>query len=355
MNRPASLTIGLIGAGDIASRHAEELRDERRVRIAAVAEPHAGRRAEFASRFEIPRQTGEYRELLSEPAIDLVLILTPHHLHLPMVLDSLKAGKHVICEKPMGRTLAECDAMLAAAASSGKKLFITHNLRGDFFYRTARRRIDSGAVGRLLLGSFRWFTDEIARLEDPGHWKGTVDRSGGGVFIDGGCHVADLGNAFFGRARKVAAAGKRLVASRDDRGEDNGGFIVHYDSGATATFALSFTAGKGFRASRFAAGMNVDLFGTEGHLEGAYLLRDEVLRRWCIERRPGVEPIHHPPPESSPHSNDGDFVRALLDGAPPPLTAVDARNAVAVVEAAYRSMRTGRIEDVDWRDGSTDR
>jgi predicted dehydrogenase len=349
MSPSATLSLAIVGAGDIASRHADALREENGVRLAAVAEPDAGRRTAFAERYGIKQAVADYRQLLRDETIGAVLILTPHHLHHPMVVEALRARKHVICEKPMARTVAECDAMLAEAASSGAGLYVTHSLRTDFFYRTASRRIAEGAVGRLVLGSFRWFTDEIARLDDPRHWKGTVDRSGGGVFIDGGCHVADLGNAFFGRARQVAAGGSRLVAALPDRGEDNGCFIVEYSSGASCAFSLSFTAGKAFRRERFGAGMNADLYGTEGHLEGGYLLRDTVFQRWCTEHRPGADDLRHPPPEGEDRVIDRDFLRSIREGAPSPVTALDARNAVAVVEAAYRSMRSGRIQEVDWR------
>jgi len=349
MSRAHPLGIAVFGAGDIAVRHAEALRVEPGVRLTAVAEPEAARREAFAARYGIERTAADYRELLRMEGVDAVLILTPHHLHHPMVLESLRARKHVICEKPMGRTAAECDAMLAEAASTGCSLYITHSLRCDFFYQTAMRRIGEGAIGRPILGSFRWFTDELVRLDDPRHWKGTVDRSGGGVFIDGGCHVADLGNAFFGRARRVSASGSRLVAALPDRGEDNGAFVVEYFSGATCAFALSFTAGRAFRRERFGAGMNADIYGTEGHLEGGYLLRDADFRRFCIEHRPGRDDVTYPPPREEDRTIDSDFVRSILTGAPPPVTAMDARNAVAVVEAAYRSLRSGRIEDVDWR------
>ncbi len=349
MSNSPSLSFGVIGAGDIAALHAEELLKQPGVKIAAVAEPDAARRGAFASRFAVPVATADWKELLQDQRLNAVLILTPHHLHHPMVVAALKARKHVICEKPMARTVSECDGMLAEAASAGRGLYITHNVRNWFFPRTVMGRIAEGAIGRPTLGTFQWFTDEIARLDDPRHWKGTVDRSGGGVFIDGGCHVSDLGNAFFGPARRVAAAGRRLVAALPDRGEDNGAFIVDYVSGATGTFSLSFTNGKAYRGERFGAGMLADVWGTEGHLEGGYLVRDSTIHHFCHEHHPGADEVLHTAPQDPDRGIDGEFVRSILTGARPPVTAVDARNAVAVVEAAYRSLRSGAMEDVDWR------
>ena len=349
MSNPASLTFGVIGAGDIAALHAETLLSEPEVKIAAVAEPDGPRRDAFATRFKVQTATADWRELLQDQRLNAILILTPHHLHHPMVTAALKARKHVICEKPMARTVSECDGMLAEAASAGRGLYIAHNLRNVFFPRTVMARIAAGAIGRPTLGSFQWFTDEISRLDDPRHWKGTVDRSGGGVFIDGGCHVSDLGNLFFGPARRVAAMGRRMVAALPDRGEDNGAFLVEYASGATCTFALSFTNGKAYRGERFGAGMFADIWGTDGHLEGGYLVQDADMQHFCHEHRAGQGEVRHPVPEGVERGIDKEFVRSILTGAPPPISAVDARNAVAVVEAAYRSTRSGRIEDVDWR------
>src|SRR5688572_15294489 len=115
MSPSTTLRIGVIGAGDIAVRHAEALRGEPGVRLVAVAEPDAGRREAFASRYQLERATPDYQQLLREDGVEVVLILTPHHLHRPMVVDALRARKHVICEKPMARTVEECEAMLAEA------------------------------------------------------------------------------------------------------------------------------------------------------------------------------------------------------------------------------------------------
>jgi predicted dehydrogenase len=267
-----------------------------------------------------------------------------------MVTGALKARKHVICEKPMARTVAECDTMLAEAAASGRSLFISQSLRTGFFHRTAAQIIADGRIGRPILGSFRWFTDDINRLNDPLHWKGTV-TAGGGVLLDGGCRVADLANSFFGPARRVAATAQRLLVALPGRGEDNGCFIAEYASGATCSFSISFTAGKSFRKERSGAGLMADIYGTEGHVEGGYLVRDGACQHYVGLHYPGSDEIYYEPPEGFRESViDRDFVRTILHGAPAPVTALEARNAVAVVEAAYRSVRSGRIEDVDWRD-----
>jgi predicted dehydrogenase len=347
-----ALRIGIIGAGDVAERHVEGLVRAGGVVLAGVAEPVGERRRAFQARHGIDFGTADHRLLLSAKDVDAVLVLTPHHLHADMVVEALRAGKHVICEKPMAPTAAACDRMLEAARAAGRVLLVTHSLREDFFFKTAARRAAGGAFGRLIAGSFRWFTDELARLEDPGHWKGTRAESGGGVLIDGGCHVADLGNALFGRAARVSAFGAKLVARRAEVAEDTAVFAVEYETGALVSFLLSFTAGSSWRPpGGFAAGMFADLYGTEGHLEGGYLLRGGELRRFAVEHGTGAADTSHADDGGSrPGDIDVALIRALRGEAPPPLTALDARNAVAVVDAAYESLAAGRSAEVDWRD-----
>jgi len=345
------MRIGIVGAGEVAVRHIEGLLAAGAA-IAGVAEPVEERRRAFQEKHGVPLGVSDYRLLLASSEIDTVLILTPHALHVSMAVEALRAGKHVICEKPMATSTEDCDRMLEAARSSKRALLVTHSLREDFFCRFAIERVRAGGAGRLIAGSFRWFTDELARLEAPGNWKGTKQLSGGGVLIDGGCHVADLANALFGRARRVHAFGRRLVATRDAVAEDTASLSIEYESGAIVSCLLGFTAGSNHRGpGGFSAGMFADIHGTEAHIEGGYWIREGAWRRWAIERR-GGEPDRAHEPDEPVRLGQIDFalVRALRGEAPPPLTALDARNAVAVVDAAYLSLATDRVAEVDWRD-----
>jgi predicted dehydrogenase len=346
-----AIRIGLLGAGDIAERHLRGLEAAGGVTLVTVCDPVRDRAESLARRHSFERVAASEREVVAGGDIDLVLILTPHACHAGQAIEALCAGKHVICEKPMACRTADCDAMLDAARRSGRRLFVTHSLRAEFFFRVAAARLRSGALGRLTLASFRWFTDEITRLDDPAHWKGTIEVSGGGVLIDGGCHVADLGNAFLGRPRRVQALAGLLVASRPGLGEDTAVFSVEYESGALASVALSFVAGEGLRQDRFACGLDLDLFGTQGHIEAGYRIREASFRRWCREHRRGQADTEHVDDGRSSGSDlDRWLIEALRGEREPPLTALDARNAVAVVEAAYRSLQSGRSEEVEWQE-----
>lgn len=343
------IRIAFLGAGDVAARHADGLVRAGDVEIASVTDPIGERAVALAETVGIERVEDDPEVAMTRADIDAVLLLTPHHLHAPQAITAFRAGKHVICEKPLARTVAECDAMLGAARSSGKRLFVTHVLRTVFFFEKARERVEAGALGRLTLGSFTWYTDELPRLEDPEHWKGTVEESGGGVLIDGGCHASDVGNWLFGKAVRVSALASKLVTKRDSVGEDTATFQVEYESGAFASFALSFIAGSGLRPGRFACGMDVDLFGTEGHIEGGYRFRDDDHRHYCTEHHSGApDRVHEVEHVRSYGDIDLAIIDALRGDTEPPVTAIEARNAVAVVEAAYRSIESGKTVEVDW-------
>jgi len=343
--------IAVLGAGDIAERHVLGLLSEADVEAVTIVDPIAERARELAARYGFERVDESAEAAIGSDDVNLVVVLTPHDLHVSHVTRALAAGKHVICEKPLARDVAECDEILDAAEKSPAHLFVTHVLRTVFFFDKAHERIESGELGRMTLGSFRWYTDELERLDDPQHWKGTIDQSGGGVLIDGGCHVSDVGNWFFGRATRVQAFGDRLVATREDVGEDTVVFNVEYQSGAVASIALTFVAGSGLRPHTFACGMDVDLYGTEGHLEGGYRFRDGDQRHYCTEHGRGVPDTKYVDSQFGEYGDvDVAILRALRGESPAPLSAVEARNAVAVVEAAYRSIREGKSAEVDWRE-----
>lgn len=342
----------VIGAGDVADRHIEGLLREPGARIVAVAEPDPGRRARFQARYGVEQATAHAEGALDLPGVQVALVLTPHDLHEPVVLEALRAGKDVLCEKPFAPTVAACDRMLAAAKAAGRRLYVTHTYREEFFFKVSRERLGSGELGRPLGASFEWFTDEEERLETPGHWKGTRARSGGGVLIDGGCHVADVAHGLLGRARRVQAFSEKLVARREEVGEDTAAFTIEHEGGALSTCLLSFTWGRAFRGrAGFAAGMRATISAATGRLEGGFQLRDADFRRWCREVRPGVGDLdHYYDGRGRPGDIDCALLAALRSLAPPPLTALDARNAVAIVEAAYASIEAGRAVEVDWRD-----
>ena len=126
MNSPVQ--VGLIGSQFISTIHAESLLACRQARLSAVASPTPGNAARLAERFGIPRVFSDYRELLSVPEIQMVVIGVPNHLHCQVVLDAAAAGKHIVIEKPFCLNLAEADRMIEACQRASVKLMYAEEL-----------------------------------------------------------------------------------------------------------------------------------------------------------------------------------------------------------------------------------
>ena len=123
-----SLGVLLVGTGAIAGPYMKFIRENEHLRLAAIADPSATARAEAEQKYGPVLSVADYREVLARPDIDIVIVCTPHFLHHSMVTSALKAGKHVICEKPLAITVAEADDMLDTAARNNKTLLVTMNM-----------------------------------------------------------------------------------------------------------------------------------------------------------------------------------------------------------------------------------
>jgi predicted dehydrogenase len=149
---PPLLQVGLIGCGGIASRaHVPALRRLASVvRVRRVCDVRQAAAEQVASTLGADWTT-DYHALVEDPALDAVVICTPEFLHAEQTIAAAQAGKHILCEKPMARTLAEADAMLAAAEAAHVRLMIAHSRRFTGRYQRAHALLEAGAIGQPLL------------------------------------------------------------------------------------------------------------------------------------------------------------------------------------------------------------
>src|SRR5262245_41409913 len=141
---------GIIGLGFFGEKHAEVAATLPGVELRAVCTRDDKRRQQIQKRLGVPKQYRDYHDLLADPAIDAVSVVTHIDDHVAPTLAALKAGKHVLLEKPMARTPAECDRILAAAKKSGRILMVGHICRFNPRYAIARERIQRGEIGRIV-------------------------------------------------------------------------------------------------------------------------------------------------------------------------------------------------------------
>ncbi|MDY6913413.1 MAG: Gfo/Idh/MocA family oxidoreductase, partial [Planctomycetota bacterium] len=343
------LGVMVVGAGDVSKNYFGHCQRDERTRIVAVADPNheALRRAEQTYRPDVVAE--DYKELLGREDIGVVVVLTPHHLHYPVVMDALKAGKDVICEKPITVSVGQADEMIDFARKCGRKFLVT--LNSQFTPRSFKIReiLSRKLLGEVFMAHVAYLGYEYARMADPNHWKGDSAKAGGGVLLDGGYHIVDLANSFLGRARYVQAAGGRYVVEAPQKGEDNITLLVEYAGGAVADLQVSFTACNVGCDRAPTLMIDIDLYGADGSLRYGYgwdavEIREEMELLRPQKGRETIDLSQGDYPDCYSH-----FFDCLIQDAKPIVTPMHARNALAVVEAAYESMRSGRKIEVNWR------
>ena len=230
--------VGIIGSQFVATIHAESLRSCAQAELRAVASPTAGHAQAFAKRFEIPRHFSDYRHLLALPEIDMVVVGAPNQLHCAITLDAAAAGKHVVMEKPLCLNLEEADRMIEACGKAGVKLMYAEELCFAPKYVRLKQLLDSGALGRPTLV-------KQSEKHDGPHadhfWD--VERSGGGVTMDMGCHAVEFFRWMLGRPaiKSVYAQMTTLVHGEKTRGDDNAILVLEFTDGTIAVAEESWT------------------------------------------------------------------------------------------------------------------
>jgi predicted dehydrogenase len=190
------IRLGIIGCGRVAEeRHLPPLLRMPEVRVVATADPDAARSARLADRLGAPLRLSDYRAVLDRSDVDAVAILTPTQSHAEIGIAALDAGKHVLVEKPLALSLAECDRFIASAARSPCKVVVGFNLRWHRLVRRAREFLDTGALGRVKAIRSAYTHDRSGETAPAWHRRLEL---GGGVVFNESVHHFDLWRLFAG-------------------------------------------------------------------------------------------------------------------------------------------------------------
>ena len=320
-----TLSWGLIGTGDIArKRIAPALRDLPSCTLAAVCRGRPELAESFAREFSAPRWYATAAELIADPQVDAVYIATPVRLHAAQAIAAADAGKHVLCEKPMAISVAECDAMIAACRSNGVALGVAYYRH--FYPAVARIRniLASGDVGDPVLAQVNAFEHFDPPPEHPRHWLVVREQAGGGPMFDFGCHRIEVLLDLLGPVRGVTSMVGNVAFRRDV--EDTAIAVLEFERGGYATLSVTHAARE--------PQDTLTIFGTEGsiHVES---LNAGVMR----VRRGSHETVESLPPHANLHQPlIEDFTVAVLAKRTPTVTGEIGR-AVAVVEERIYAAR----------------
>ena len=295
---------GLIGCGDIArKRVAPALRDGAGCELVAVSRARAELAEGFAHEFGARRWHGEWSDLVRDPQIDAVYVATPVDLHAPQSIAAAEAGRHVLCEKPMALTTAQCRAMIDACRANGVRLGVAYYRRFYPVLRRIKEILAAGEIGRpglVSIQAFEWHTipEGSART-----WFYHRDRSGGGVMMDFGCHRIEVLLNLLGPVDEVRGLVGNTLFQREV--EDTATACFRFRDGAMGQLAVSVSVEQPHDS--------LDLYGSSGSIHVPVLNQGTLrVQSGGTERRED-----HPPHANLHQPLIEDFTRAVLHGGQP--------------------------------------
>jgi scyllo-inositol 2-dehydrogenase (NAD+) len=330
------LNVGLIGLGRLGRVYARDLATRiAETRLVAVADPVDAAVRQVAAEYDVP---GTYRtagELVADPRVDAVVIVSPTHTHRDVVLEAVGSGKPTFCEKPLALSLDECRAMQAAVERHGAFFQMGFMRRFDPGYAAAKRQVADGKIGTPVV--FK------STSRDP--FRPSLEyanpASSGGILVDMGIHDLDLARWFMGDVARVSAVGGVLaypeLASVGDI--DNAIATVVFASGNLGVVDLTRNGFYGYDIS-------TELLGTEGTIRVGYLRETPIvlMTKNCVAH--DTVPYFMERFEKAYTLQLQNFAQNVLAEREPPVTIVDGVEALRVALAASEACRTGLPVDV---------
>lgn len=343
----------LLGAGLVGRFYAEALHRHRgRDRIELVYSRSAERAERLAAEWGIPRRTTDWQAAVTDPGVDAVIVALPNHLHEPVVLAAAEAGKAVLCTKPLARTAAEAQRMLAAVERHG----VFHAYLEDLVFTPktlkALAATSAGSIGRVL-----WVRSREAHPGPHSEWFWNPEFSGGGAIIDLGCHCIEIARSFIGKdVRPVEVMCWADTQAHAIAAEDHAIGLVRYANGAIGQFEVSWA---------FRGGMDLrdEVAGTDGTIWLNHWLRTGFdmfsaggQQGYVAEKAEGAQgwlfPVGDEPAALGYTDMFADALESLERQVAPRETFYDGYVVNAIMDAAYASVRAHAWAPVElplWR------
>ena len=273
------IKVGVIGIG-MGRLHMEGYAKDSRAEILAICDLNKKEAEEFGEKYNVKYVLTDYKEMLKLEELDAVSIAVPNYLHAPMSIDALKAGKNVLCEKPMATNLKDAQAMVDAAEKAGKRLMINMCQRFHPAPFTLKKFIKKGLLGKIYYGKSAWLRRKGTPVIDMpttgimgrGEWFVQKDKSGGGALMDIGVHMYDVAWWLMGSPKPVFVSGSTYAELTPERFKEKGIFadveelasaFVKFENGATLLFEVSWD-------SHMEPEVSFSLFGDKGGAKGSF-------------------------------------------------------------------------------------
>jgi 1,5-anhydro-D-fructose reductase (1,5-anhydro-D-mannitol-forming) len=327
---------GFIGASTIAEQHMiGAVRAQPGCEVVAVASSSAERGQAYAQRHGIARGYGSVDALLADPAVNAVYISTTNELHLPQTLAAAKAGKHVLCEKPLALNLADARRMVAACREAGLVMATNHHLRNAATHRKMRELVQGGAIGKPLFARVFHAVYLPPNLQG---WRIEKPQAGGGVILDITVHDADTLRFILGAEPVQAVAMSQAAFLAREGLEDGVMAVLKFDNGVLAQLHDAFTVQH--------AGTGIEIHGSEGSVIGRDVMTQRAIGEVLLRNAQGeqVVPVEH---ENLYVRGVASFCAAMRGEGSPAASAEDGVRSLAVALAVLEACRSGRAVDVE--------
>ncbi len=329
------INIGIVGTGSIVKTYAKCIEELENAQLVALYTKSSGRIESAEKEFGVPVFSSMAEFLQNE--IDLVCVCNESGRHGEAIKAAARAGKHVLSEKPLETTSEKIDEIIEICQGQNVKLGCTLQNRCSPDYERVVEVVNSGKLGKLVMGNahINWYRNESYYADSD--WKGTFEFDGGAAFINQGIHTIDLLLHLMGSVKSVFGKVGTLV--HDIEGEDVGAGILNFQNGAIGTITAGTALYPGYPE-------RIEIYGENGSI----ILEGGTIKAWNIKDVPASQQTsdeNHGSGASDPtaisHQNHkkviADMIEAIVNNRPPMVDGAEARKAVEVITAIYESSK----------------
>jgi predicted dehydrogenase len=342
-----TVRIGLLGSGFVSNFYMQGLCDVAGWEVPVVASPNRDHAEAFARKWSIPEATDDVEGVIRRSDIDLVVLGVPNYVHKDLAIACARAGKHLVCTKPLARNADEAKEMLDAVRAAG----VLHGYAETEVFSPAvikaREYIENGGIGKVLTVRSR-----EAHAGPHEAWFWNRDLSGGGAMLDMGCHTIEAARYFIGKDNpvvEVIAWGDTLYHTNKTTAEDNAVLLMRFEGGQMAQSELSWIARGGLD-------LRNEVYGTEGTIftditrETPVKVFSRPGAGYVVEKADAETGWLFPPVDEAwiygYREEMRHFIECVKNGVMPRETFEDGYVVNCILDAAYRSMQTKKWERV---------
>jgi len=336
------LNYAVVGLG-VGTAHTRAVSMSEGARLAAICDINPARLEAEGAKYPDARRFDDYDDMLANGDVDVVSICVPSGMHADFACRALAAGKHILIEKPADVTVKRALAIREAQAGTGLRVGVVSQHRWNAVMPPLKEAVDGGVFGKLFMGTFavKWYRGQ-SYYDDPA-WHGTWDMDGGGSLINQSVHTVDLMLWLMGEAASVRT--QYGVFGHEIETEDATASVIRFKSGAVGTLVTTTCAWPGVST-------DIQIYGTGGCVE----VDNEALKVWKVMGgdaahesamlskygRGNAAFAHEPGFMFGHRAQVEDMIAAVRDGREPSVTPDDGLRALAFIDAAYDSAKTGR-------------